>query len=297
MRKKFFCCLLVLIKIFAYGQSDYDLYIVNDPDGYVNKRSGPGLEHDISGEINNKTILIHYKDRPVTNGWVPVSKIYKESEGKIYKGTYSYIYKNRLKLLDRGASQKINKILLSSSIYGPLNVQLLSDSMPDILVMNNEGDCELQVIDINKNHTILSTGIPVCFDIIQGDTLTFSCMYEGGYPRAPMFTIYKIYKKKNGDYDFYTEIFPEPRKVSKEKAEEMVSSIRKDIKESLGNNKFLFYQLPDFYKYCGQLFTAYCSGVDALDIIHDSGCDASICHSLDDFSAMIEAYNKSKNRE
>jgi len=280
--------------IWAQSLDEYSLYIINDPDGYVNMRNGPGTEHDISHTKYNRTVIIKSNRAPTTKGWVPVVSLYKHTDGNIYENDPLYIFQNRLQPLNNSISSKLKKSIYKILDYGGgFTIQMLSDSMPDIFACYDQGNCELNVFDINTNQFILTTGIPVCFDILQGDTITFSNFYNGGDPQYPMLAIYKIYQKKDGGYDYYTEIFPEPRKVSKEKAEAIVKSIRKKMKDTQ-TKKEEFYLLPDFYLYCNQLFTAYCSGVNALDIISESGCDASICHDLDILGSMIDAYDRSK---
>jgi hypothetical protein len=108
-----------------------------------------------------------------------------------------------------------------------------------------------------------------------------------------MLIIYKLYEK-DGEYGFYTDIYPEPRRVSREEAEQLVKNIRNVIAKDLDGNAQMVSFHPDFFEFCRQLFLAYCSGVDAWEIIDNSHTDGGLVHEKDIWRSMREAYDSSK---
>lgn len=79
MKKVFISLLLQFCVLSVYSQSldDYDFYIVTDPDGFVNKRTGPGTIFKISEEkIYDKQVVFYPKKEAIKNGWIPVVNIY-----------------------------------------------------------------------------------------------------------------------------------------------------------------------------------------------------------------------------
>lgn len=287
MRLKILLCFLFIIMLVStiWSQSSsLGMYIVNDRDGYVHLRQGPGVDQESYITIRNKTVVKRDFEKKIEKGWVPV--LWNTNEG--------YIFQDRLRPVDKLMAQKIDREVSFNS-YG--SVYQISLHIPELFVFS-DNDCELVVKDLKKDTILFSCGVPVCYHTIWSDTLSFYHLYELNWEDTkthikPMFSEYKLYKK-NGNYGFYAEISPEPLKVSKEEAESMVKNIRKVIKEELEGDGALFYLLPDFHLYCCQLFIAYCSGVDAWDIIENSACDASICHDLDSFYFMKEAYDMSQ---
>ncbi len=273
----------------VFGQTKApELYIVSDPDGYVNLRSGPGTEYESYEKVVSKFVVKRDTSKVAEKGWIPV---------RLYTSV-GYIFQDRLiPVKDKSIASKINKCITTSDNEAYNSVAYaMSLDIPELYLISDR-DCEFTVCDLKRDEIILGTGVPVCFQIINGDTLSFYRM--DGYSddnwgtlcrnsTLPMMTIYKIYKREDGHFDYYTEIFPEPRKVSLEKAEATVEEIRKKIKD-------VEYVFRNYDELCERLLTAYYSGADkAMEVLSGFPCDASLCHEQDICLSMMEAYRRSK---
>lgn len=103
----------------------------------------------------------------------------------------------------------------------------------------------------------------------------------------PAFVMYKLYKDKDGNFGFYTDITPKPRVIEREEAKRNIEKIRARIK---GNDHYMI----GCWEEGKQIIEAYIAGIDAVDILDNSDCDASICHEIDNLLFFIEAYQLSK---
>jgi len=291
MLRLIICTLFSFVFICGSAQKTTpELYIVNDPDGYVNLRSGPGTEYEIYETVVSKSIVKQDTSKTAEKGWVPVS----------FYTTKGYVFQDRLiPIKDKSIASKINKHITTSD-YEDYNsiAYAMSLDIPELYLISDR-DCELTVHDLKRDEIILGTGVPVCFQIINGDTLSFCRIdsysndnwgYLHRFDSPPMITIYKIYKKKNGHFDYYTEIFPEPGKVSREKADAMVEEVIKKAKDWDS-------ALSNYYELCKKLLIAYYSGADkAMEVLSSLPCDASLCHEQDIYLSMMEAYQRSKKK-
>lgn len=283
------CILFSFIFIGASSQKGTpQLYIVSDSDGYVYLRSGPGTKYQPNDKVITKSVVKQDTSRVAEKGWIPV----------YFYTTPGYIFQDRLiPIKDKAIASKINKYTTKSEYAGYNNIAYaMSLDIPELFLFSDR-DCGLEVYDLKRDRFVLGTGVPVCFNMINGDTISFyrmdghsdnnwGMLMQDSY--LPMITMYKIYKKLDGSFDYYTEIYPEPRKVSLEKAVAMVEEVKKKVKK----NDDVF---RDYTMLCGKLLTAYYSGVDeAMEVLYNFPCDASLCHEQDIYLSMMEAYRRSK---
>lgn len=254
-------------------------YVVDDPDGFVNVRTGPGSEHIIAGTLRNKSIVKADSVLTPTKGWIPL--LYLSNNGNPV-----YIYHDRLKELPKETAKKLNEDLGYEFPYSPYQeVYLLSHDHPDIFAYST-GDCGLQVKNIKSNSILLHIEIPVCLNIIWDDCLSFYTLFEMGEDLNPAFVVYKLFKNKENEYGFYTEISPEARKIPIEQAKKNIRKIRKEIE---GNSTYMIG-----WEAGAKIVEAYVSGVDATDILENSVCDAGLCHDIANYLTLIEAYRLNK---
>lgn len=269
-------------------QNITEMYVVNDPDGYTNLRDESGMQSQIIQRLANKRIVYRDPDKEIENGWIPVSFVDNSEHIVHFSG---YIHQSRLQQLDKNYVTKLQtyRKYYEDKVYiYPDEFFLMSFNTPDLFVMR--GNCEICVLDLKRDEIILQADVPVCFDLILGDTLSLGRFYDNNYKRSlnndperlvyPMFAIYKFYQKPNGHYDYYTDIFPEPRKVSKEKAELLVKSIR--------NHQ------TDYPFFFSDLFLAFCSGVDAWEIFDGLSGDGEAGLVKKDWKFLKDAYDRSK---
>lgn len=284
------------ITIAQKQQNITEMYIVNDTDGYTNLREGSGTNYEIIQRVANKCIIMRNEHREIQNGWIPVV-FYSFADSNETSG---YIHKSHLQRLDNNYAAKLqatNFYDKGSNIQSDENQRyLLSFDTPDVFVVIDDIG-QLVVYDMKNDEIVLCANIPVAFDVLQGDTLSFMGSYRDhckllfDVPERfvdPMYVHYKIYQKADGRYDYYTEIFPEPRKVSKETAETWIKLIR--------NGTDPFYALNQPHAIFAALFLAYCSGVDAWDVVDNMSWDGSSPLEFGDWIYMKEAYDRRKNK-
>ena len=259
--------------------STVKMYMINDSDGYVNVRSGAGMEYDVNLQLSNKRVVYHDPaEYQAINGWIPY-------------GNQGYIHESRLISIEDSYVLKLEKE--STPISG---IYMLNPNIPHLFLIY-AGSCDWTIVDVKNNRRIFSSEGYPCFDIIWSDTLSFT-LYNGNGSDSPfnvellnpIFAVYKLYEK-NGEYDFYTEIYPEPRRIPKEEAEELVESIRNNLPKYLEGIIKNSYKSPVLTNSGRVLFLAYCSGVDAWDIISNLDCNTDFCRTLE---AMRDAYDRSK---
>ena len=295
MKKAVIFSIALAITLTAFAQTQQvSMYVVNDPDGWTNLRNEPGTDGDVVHRIPNKTIVVLDHKKPVINNWIPV----------IYPQYYEsfYIDQRRLIPIEEPYVSKLKEF--SFFAYGPeLVVNMISFNIPNLFATHHPAvdnpDCVSIIKDLKNDKVILEFDGMGCAWIIRSDTLSFYYFdypFSGSYTAGstylnPILAIYKLYQK-NGEYDFYTEIYPEPRTVSKEEAEKIV----KNITDILDKNPSYFYTYPNFHEFCRQLFLAYCSGVDKakeivenLKIITESYSDDYI-----DVRWWFDAYDRTK---
>lgn len=272
-----FLIILLLISLFAQAQA---FYMVQDSDGFANARTGPGTEYPVVQPIKNKAVLKADTILSPTKGWIPLLFLGNN-------GNPVYIFHDRLKEIPKEMAIKLDKELGDQFPFTPYSeVYQIGLECTDVYLMYYEGDCGLQVKDMKKDKVLLSSDIPNCLSIIWDDTLSFYTLFNFGEPLLPAFIIYKLYKNEEGNYAFYTEISPEPKKIPIEKARKNIQKIREDIK---GRKNYMIN-----WETGNQIVEAYIAGVDAEDILQNSDCDASICHDIANFLYYIEAYKLSK---
>jgi hypothetical protein len=271
--------LLLLSSLSAQAQT---FYIVQDPDGFVNARTGPGKEYPVTEKIRNKAVLKADTNLSPSKGWIPL--LYCGNNGNPV-----YIFHDRLKEIPKEITRNLHKELGDEFPYTPPynEVYLMDFEHPDVYLMYYSGDCALEVKDMRKSKTLFSADIPICPTIIRDDTLSFYILFDFGEPLLPAFVIYKLYKDEKGNYGVYTEITPEPKKIPVDKARRNIQKIRDDIK---GQENYMIVDGET-----GRLIVEACiAGVDAEDILRNSDCDASICDDIANFLTLIEAYKLSK---
>ena len=293
MRKIVFTLITTVLTFTVFAQS---VYVVNDPDGFVNVRADAGTNHDVVETIINKTVVFRDIDKPIINGWVPMRRVVH----------YGYIHESRLVPVNEPYALKLKDFYQKNPYDYPYyyyTVYMFSLNIPNLFVSYNS-ECEYIVRDLKTENIIFSEDVPNCLELIWGDTLSFR--YKA---YKDLLITYKLFEK-NGEYDFYTEFSSEPPTVSIEEAELIVKNIRevieKDINianyirdptpEELAINKVHYiYFLPNIQEIWEQLFLAYCSGVnEAKDILENSGCDGALCHTLDFYLELLDALRRSK---
>lgn len=296
--------IIALTATFAQAQQ-VSMYVVNDPDGWVNLRNEAETDSDVERRLRNKTVVVRNPDRPVSNGWIPI-RVTCSSQSR-YHG---YIHQGRLMPLAEPYASKLLELWSSrgtDEFSDDKMVYVMSLDIPNLFISHYHSGIDnveypTIVKDLKTDRIILEANIPNSFGIIWNDTLSFydfdvpfnSWYRMGNTHLNPMLVIYKLYEK-NGEYDFYTEIYPEPRRVSKEEAEQIVKNIRNVLVYDLDGEYKDYYHLPDFYESCRQLFLAYCSGVDeAKEIIKKVYCEEGQSHDFNDVKDWFDAYDRSK---
>ncbi len=257
-----------------------NFYRVQDSDGYVNARNEPDSKSIIVEKMRNNTIVKKDPAREVSKGWIPL--LYLGNNGNPV-----YIFQDRLQPISKDIVEKLDQTLGNDYPYSSYRQIHQFSSQHPYIFMFYDGDCDMMIKDLKNDSILLSGGVPGCLTPIWDDTLSFYRLFNFGEPMLPAFVMYKFYQDKKGNYGFYTEITPEPKKIPIEKAKKNVQKIRESIK---GKDDYIIYNWQDGL----QIIEAYISGVDAMDILENSGCDASICHDIDNFLSFIEAYKLSK---
>lgn len=276
---------------FVYSQREItpQLYIVKDIDGYVNMREYPSKDSRSYTKVPSKSIVSRDAERKIENGWIPV--YYTQDKG--------YVYQDRLiPITDKKLNQKIASMMFISEELSYNNVAyILSYDIPNLYAISDKG-CGMIIYDFTYDEYIFATDIPVCYQVISGDTLSlmnqgfnvdnFSAPPIGNF--RPMYIWHKFYKKQNGHYGYTTEIFPEPLLVSKEKAQEIVAKAKSELKKSGG------LSLLEDYSLIKQLLTAYFSGEEkeVASIMSSLPCDASYCNELEMYDHVMSSYSESK---
>lgn len=285
MKRIFLCWFILLMSVAGMtveGQTAAPvMYFVDDPDGYVNVRYEPGTDSDISNGIRNKSVVQLDPEGKIENGWVPV----------LFWGFHSrgYIFQDRLKPVSSIAATLISKYIEQ----GEKLVYIMSPNHSDLFLFADYNWETMTLRDLKKDEVIFDAGVPVCMSPIWGDTISFHFLYDLGWddPKVslkPMFAVYKLYEQ-NGNYDFYTEISPQPVLVSSSEAKKIVEEIKKR-----NSNIENMYFSPNLHTIMTDLFTAYCSGEqEALDILKKMSCDGGICHEQDLYLNMMDAWRRS----
>lgn len=285
----------ISVSVLAESVYEFEFYIVNDANGYTQMYNGPGDKYDLVERVANNKIMVTHKIKPVIDGWVAVNGIYVTGKGELNdfrNQTGIFIHQNNLKKIEEEQALHLRNYIIKNAPGGWFNIYAVGADMPGLFTFQVEDDCNLVVVDIINDKIILQSEPPVCYDIIYNNTLSFSHMYSG-HNNNPLFVIYNIYRTTEGGYDYYTDLFPTPHTVSQVEAEKITTDIRHKILTELEGNGKNYYQLPDFWFYSIQLFTAYCSGIDARDIITNSDCDASTCQDIKILNYMFDAYKRS----
>ena len=279
---------------------------------WADLRAGAGINHEIIGQIPDKAIVFRDTYRPMRGNWIPVignwNWLFYSFRGFSREGQLAYMHKSVLMPIQEPYASRLQEFRVrercSDNFYdgkptASHQASLMSFHIPNIFLFD-DGECNRIVWDFDAEKNIFEMYIMDCYDILFGDTIGFyrffnrNMIWESRII-TPMLAVYRLFRNENGEFGFYTELLPQPRTISIEKAQQIVATIRQAIVIDLDGDAEMLYLHENFEKFWQQLFLAYASGVkEARDIINASGCDASICLDLTWIRSMFDAFRRSK---
>ena len=296
------------------------VFAADAPTGWANLRAGAGTNYQTVDRLPDRAIVFRDPDRatignwiPVINGWVHTDRrdemrywSYRNSSSTVIR--FGYMHQSVLAPVQEPYASRLTNFFPKHNNDDEWDIfrqaVLMSSDTPELfLILNDNG---FVVHDFRTDRTVFaylaSPPIAVPTPIFGGDTIRFYQFWgnrewrgEWGQLINPMLAVYTLFRNEKGEFDFRTDLFPQPLTVSIERAEEIVATIRQTIARDLGGDYRELFMHPHFSNFVNQLFLAYVSGVkEAWDIIGASGCDASICHELDFIAAMFDAFRRSR---
>ena len=320
MKKTILTFFIFALSFSMFAQTNSaEIFAVNAPIGWANFRAGAGTDHRIITRMPNKTIVFRDIDRPRIGGWIPIinewidperreaSRNFERSE-RHRPTPFGYMHESMLMPLQEPYASKIINFFQgfypthSYRFSGRVESKyLMSFDIPYLLLMND--NFRFIVRDFRINEDIFEVGSFLGYPtVVLGDTISFFTTFWTGIDYfnsdymtsgRPMSVFYKLFKNENGEYDFYTEIFPQPRTIPIEEAKALVAFVR----QATGNwgQADDDYPQSSIWAFWGKLFLAYVSGVEeAWDIIFNWHTDASLSHEIDIYLRLFDAYRRSK---